>query len=68
MDARIDELKSIKQNISSKKLSFTFTKNNKCKNFKILNTKKKKYKSSYYALTIILKNTILCKEQNYSNF
>ena len=61
----IDELKSIKnKNISSKKIIIYFlSKINKCKNFKILNTKSdKKYKSSYYALTIILKNIILCKE------
>lgn len=54
----IDELKSIKNKISARKKNYhlLLSKINKCKNFKILNTKSdKKYKSSYYALTIILK-------------
>ena len=54
----IDELKNIKQKIFiRKKLSFINVQYKKCKNFTILNTKSEKnFKSSYYALTLILKN------------
>ena len=55
----IDELKNIKQKILKRKKNFhLLTSNiNKCKNFKILNTKSEKnYRSSYYALTLILKS------------
>ena len=54
----IDELKIINNKISVRKKNYhlLLSKINKCKNFKILNTQSdKKFKSSYYALTIILK-------------
>ena len=58
----IDELKSIKNKISLRKKNFHLLMSNinSCKNFKILNTKSEKnYKSSYYALTIVLKSNLI---------
>ena len=60
----IDELKIINNKISVRKKNYhlLLSKINKCKNFKILNTQSdKKFKSSYYALTIILKKNNLLK-------